>query len=74
MRADVGIGHADFTRQKVWALRPSDLFSFFTTPSTVIRQLMLSPSPCATMLGLAAGAVVVSVSDHGSATSFAFCG
>ena len=66
VRADMRVAHADFTRQKVWALRPSVVFSFFTTPSTVIRQLMVSPSPCATMLGLAAGAVVVSVSDHGS--------
>ena len=32
------VGHADFTRQNVWALTPSDLFSLWITPSTVMRQ------------------------------------
>ncbi len=66
VRADVCVAHADFTRQKVWAFTPSVVLSSLTTPSTVIRQVMLSPSLCATMFGLAAGAVVVRVSDHGS--------
>ena len=64
----------DFTKQKVWAFKPVVVFSSLTTPSTVMRQLMLSPSPCATMFGLAAGAVVVRSSDHGSEASTAFCG
>ena len=64
----------DFTKQKVWAFKPSVVLSSLTTPSTVMRQVMLSPSPCATMFGLAAGAVVVRVSDHGKVAFSAFWG
>ena len=74
MRADMCVAHADFTKQKVWAFTPSVVLSSLTTPSTVIRQVMLLPSLCATMFGLAAGAVVVRVSDHGSVAFSAFCG
>src|ERR1700745_2710579 len=34
----VQVAHADFTRQKVWALWPSAFFSSRPTPSTVMRQ------------------------------------
>src|SRR5258705_9240719 len=74
MRADVGVAHADFTRQKVWAFTPSVVLWSLTTPSTVIRQEIEPPSLWATMFGLAAGAVVVRTSDHGNGTPTAFCG
>src|SRR5262249_33692768 len=64
--------HADFTKQKVWAFTPSEVLSSLTTPSTLMRQLMLLPSLCAMMFGLAAGAVVVSVSSHGNDALSAF--
>ena len=52
--------HAVFTRQKVCALRRRS-FSSLTSSSTVMRQLMVSPFPCATMLAKADGAVVDNV-------------
>ena len=72
MGADVRVAHADFTKQKVWAFTPSEVLSSLTTPSTVMRQVMLLPSLCATMFGLAAGAVVVRVSSHGNDVFSAF--
>ena len=36
----VGVGHADFTRQNVWALWPSELRCSRSSPSTVMRQPM----------------------------------
>src|ERR1700722_11285291 len=66
--------HADFTRQKVWAFTPSVVLSSLTSPSTVMRQVMVAPSLWAMMFGLAAGAVVVRVSDHGNGVFSAFCG
>src|SRR4029077_5245930 len=74
VRADVCVAHADFTKQKVWAFKPSEVLSSLTTPSTVMRQVMVSPSLWAMMFGLAAGAVVVSVSVHGKGVFSAFCG
>src|ERR1700730_3979738 len=65
VRAHMCVAHADFTRQKVWAFTPSEVFSSLTFPSTVIRQPMVSLSPCATIFALDAGAVVVRVIDHG---------
>src|SRR5215471_1723352 len=52
MGADVRVAHADFTKQKVWAFTPSEVLSSLTTPSTVMRQVMLLPSLCAMMFGL----------------------
>ncbi len=62
----VHIAHADFTRQKVWALWPSEFWLSRTTPSTVILQLIVGPLLCAMMLALTEGNVVEIVVDHGS--------
>ncbi len=59
--------HADFTKQKVWAFKPSVVLSSFSSSSTKMRQVMVLPSPWATMLGAADGSVVSKVSDHGRA-------
>ena len=40
----------------------------------VTRQVMVDPSPCATMSGRADGAVVLRVSDHGRAALLMRCG
>src|ERR1700722_2104129 len=72
--ADMGVAHADFTRQKVSAFTPSEDFSSLTTSSTVMRHPMVSLSPWATILALDAGAVVVRVTDHGREVSFTSCG
>jgi hypothetical protein len=63
------MGHADFTRQNVWALTPLAVCSSRTTPSTVTRQRIWSLSPCTMMLALTAGRVVLIVCDHGSGTA-----
>ncbi len=64
-RECVGVGvadwraHADFTKQKVWAFKPSVVLSSFNSSSTKMRHVMVPPSPCATMLGAADGSVVL---------------
>ena len=63
-----GIGHADFTRQYVWALTPLADCSSRTIPFTVTRHPIWSLSPCAMRLALTAGNVVDKVIDHGSGT------
>jgi hypothetical protein len=45
--------HADFTKQKVWACTPVEVLSSLISSSTVTRQVMVSPSPCATMVSCA---------------------
>lgn len=62
-----GIGHADFTRQYVWALIPSADFSSRTTPFTVTRQPIPSLSLRAIRFALTVGNVVESVTDQGRA-------
>ena len=52
MGADMRVAHADFTKQKVWAFTPSEVLSSLTTPSTVMRQLMLPPPLRTMLLGL----------------------
>ncbi len=64
----VGIGHADFTRQYVWALTPLADCSSRTVPFTVTRQPIWLPSVCAMRLALTVGNVVDNVVDHGSGT------
>ena len=66
--AGSGIGHADFTRQYVWALTPLADCSSRTVPFTVTRQPISLLSPCAMRLALTAGNVVDNVVDHGSGT------
>ena len=63
--AQLMVAHAFFSLQKVNALASCVIFSALTTPSTRMRQPMLSLSPCATILSTAVAAVVANVNDHG---------
>ena len=54
----VFVAHAAFSRQEVKALTSCVIFSALTSPSTVMRQPMLSLSPCATILPKAEAAVI----------------
>src|SRR6185312_2878656 len=69
----VQVAHADFTRQKIWGLTPSEFRSSRTTPSTVMRQPIRLPSPCTMMLALTDGSVVETVKVHGSAAALIWC-
>src|SRR5271168_2657164 len=56
--------HAAFSRQKVKALTSCVIFSALTSPSTVMRQPMLSLSPCATILPTTAAWVNANCNDQ----------
>ncbi len=60
--------HAAFTKQYVAAFTPSAVLSSSTSPSTVTRQPMNWPSPCARRSGLTEGMVVSRVRVHGRLT------
>ena len=59
------VAHAAFSRQKVKAFTSCVIFSALTAPSTMMRQPMLSLSPCATTLPTAVAAVIANSNDHG---------
>ena len=59
------VAHAPFRTQEVKALTSFATFSALTTPSTVMRQPMLSLSPCATTLPMDAAVVIANSNDHG---------
>src|SRR5271163_4620914 len=63
--AYVFIAHAAFSRQKVNACTSFDIRSALTSPSTTMRQPMLSLSPCATILAVAEASVIANFNDHG---------
>src|ERR1700688_614309 len=63
--AHVFVAHAAFSRQKVKACTSCVIFSALTTPSTRMRQLMLSLSPCATTLPTDVAEVIGNSNDHG---------
>src|SRR5215813_10591988 len=59
------VAHADLSRQKVKAFTSCVILSALTTPSTTIRQPILSLSPCATMFPTTAAKLVAISSDQG---------
>src|ERR1700733_12168239 len=63
--AYVFIAHAAFSRQKVNAFTSFDIRSALTSPSTTMRQPMLSLSPCATTFPTTAVWVIANFNDHG---------
>src|SRR6516165_1495208 len=68
------VTHAAFSRQEVKALTSCVIFSALTTPSTMMRQPILSLSPCAAILPMDAAAVIANSNDHGRFTPSRCCG
>src|ERR1700729_4205118 len=61
----VFVAHAAFSVQKVNAFTSFDNRSALTSPSTTMRQPMLSLSPCATIFPTTAAWVNANFNDHG---------
>ena len=60
--------------QYVKAFTSCETFSDLTVPSTMMRQPMVSVSPCATTFPTMDGSVVDRSIDHGSVTALTCCG
>src|ERR1700722_1463866 len=61
----VFVAHAAFSKQKVNAFTSFDTRSALTSPSTTMRQPMLSLSPCATTFPTTPFWVIANFNDHG---------
>src|SRR5271163_2985437 len=72
--AHVFVAHAAFSTQKVKAFTSCVIFSALTTPSTRMRQPMLSPSPCAAIFATAVAAELANSNDHGKRAPSRCCG
>src|SRR5271154_2965428 len=59
------VAHFSLSKQEVKALTSFDICSALTSPSTRMRQPMLSLSPCATILPTAVASVLANSTDHG---------
>src|SRR5277367_6105536 len=59
------IAHEDFSLQEIKALTSFDIRSVLTSPSTRMRQPMLSLSPCAATPPTAVASVLAKSTDHG---------
>src|ERR1700758_752942 len=66
---DAVVGHADLSRQAMYPFTLLVDLSSLTTPLTVIRQPMESPSPCARRSAKSVGSSVVKSRDHGKVAS-----
>ena len=73
--AQLMVTHASFKVQEINALASCVVVrSALTTPSTKMRQPMLSLSPCATTSCTAVAALVANVTDHGKRAPTTRCG
>src|ERR1700730_11356680 len=72
--AHVFVAHAAFSRQEVKAFTWFDIRSALTSPSTMMRQPMLSLSPCATILPTTAALLNANSTDHGRLAPLTCCG
>src|ERR1700739_3951718 len=68
------VAHAAFSRQEVKALTSCVTFSALTTPPPMMRQPILSLSPCAAILPMDAAPVIANSNDHGRLTPSTCCG
>src|ERR1700758_3197436 len=71
---DAVVGHADLSRQEMYPFTLLTDLSSLTTPLTVTRQPMESPSPCARRSAKSTGSSVVRSTDHGSGALSTRCG
>src|ERR1700737_1705058 len=72
--AHVFVAHAAFSRQVVNACTSFDIRSALTSPSTTMRQPMLSLSPCATIFPMTAALLNANSTDHGRLAPLTSCG